>query len=272
MRCLVFSGSKIMKNIRLIARLDIKAPNLIKGINLEGVRVVGDPQVYAEHYYQSGIDEIIYMDVVASLFERNSLEDLVARTADEVFVPMTVGGGIRSLEDVDKILRSGADKIAINTAAIKRPELINEVAKRFGSQCMVLSVEAKQMGHGRWEVYTDNGRNKTGMDVVSWVKQAASMGVGEILLTSVDNEGTCVGFDVELIKAVTGVVTVPVIASGGMGSIQHLIDVVEIGGADAVAMAHVLHYKKIDLQKLRLCLKNKGYDVRDVNYATCSSH
>lgn len=240
-----------MGNIRLIARMDIKGPNLIKGIHLEGLRVMGDPQAFAEKYYKSGIDELIYIDAVASLYERNNLADIVKHTARHIFIPMTVGGGIRMIEDVTNLLRAGADKVAINTAAIRRPELITEVARRFGSQCMVLSIEAKRVGPQKWEAYVDNGRERTGLDVVEWVRKGESLGAGELLITSVDNEGTRKGFDVELIKAVSAAVAIPVIASGGMGECNHLYDVVNNGGADAVAMADVLHYERTNVEEIR---------------------
>ena len=166
--------------LRLIARLDIKGPNLIKGVHLEGLRVVGDPQEHARRYYEEGADELLYMDIVASLYGRNNLTEIVRRAAHDVFVPMTVGGGIRKLEDVKEILRAGADKVAINTAAIGRPDHIREVARRFGSQCMVLSIEAKRVAPGRWEAYTDNGRQRTGQDVISWVQRGVELGAGEI--------------------------------------------------------------------------------------------
>ena len=185
-----------MSNIRLIARLDIKGPNLIKGIHLEGLRVIGDPQEFAVRYYRQGADELLYMDVVASLYGRNNLSDIVQRAVRNVFVPITVGGGIRNLDDVRHILRCGADKVAINTAAVARPELVREVSRRFGAQCTVLSIEAKQQGPGKWEAYTDNGRERTGLDVVEWARRGAELGAGEILLTSVDREGTRKGFDV----------------------------------------------------------------------------
>jgi cyclase len=247
-----------MAGIRLIPRLDIKGPNLIKGIHLEGLRVVGDPQEHARRYYEQGADELIYMDIVASLYGRNNLRDIVSRTAQDVFIPLTVGGGVRSVDDVRELLRAGADKVAINTAAVKRPELITEVSRTFGSQCMVLSIEAKRIGNGRWEVFTDNGRERTGLDVVTWAKRAVDLGAGEILLTSVDREGTRKGFDVELTKAVSECCSIPVIASGGMGSDEHLEDVCKQGNADAVAMADVLHYRRMELPVIReAALKNK---------------
>lgn len=251
-----------MRNIRLIARLDIKAPNLIKGVRLEGLRVIGDPKTFATRYYEAGVDEIIYMDIVASLYERNSLGDLLTRTARDVFIPITVGGGVRSIDDVRALLRAGADKVAINTAAVRRPELISEVASRFGSQCMVLSVEAKSAGPGKWEAYTDNGRERTGLDVVEWVKRGCELGAGEILLTSVDQEGTRKGFDIDLLKAVTEVATSPVVASGGMGTLNHMREALDRGGVDAIAMADVLHYDRCTVQEVRAAATDAGYILR----------
>ena len=252
-----------MSRIRLISRLDIKGPNLIKGVNLEGLRIIGDPQEYAYKYYTQGIDEIIYMDVVASLYGRNSLHDTVKKTAYNIFVPLTVGGGLRSVSDVKEMLRAGADKVAINTAATKRPELITEVSQKFGSQCMVLSVEAKRQSN-YWEVFTDNGREKTSLNVVEWVQLGVELGAGEILLTSVDQEGTRQGFDCELVHAVSSAVSVPVIASGGMGNPQHLIDVVQNGHANAVAMADVLHYDRVSLTEVRKSSLDAGLDIRRI--------
>ena len=251
-----------MRNIRLIARLDIKGPNLIKGIHLEGLRVIGSPNEHALRYYLQGIDELIYIDCVASLYGRNHLADIVKLAAKNIFVPMTVGGGIRSVGDATEILRSGADKVAVNTAAVANPMLITDIAKRFGSQCMVLSIEAKQVGVEQWEVYTDNGRERTGLDVVDWCKRGEVLGAGEILLTSVDREGTRKGFDVDLVKAVSAEVSVPVIASGGMGKAEDLLAVVCEGGADAVAMADILHYRRAEIGDIRAAAKNAGLGVR----------
>lgn len=251
-----------MRKIRLIARLDIKGPNLIKGIHLEGLRVIGSPNVHALRYYQQGADELIYMDCVASLYGRNSLGDIVKGAAQDVFIPMTVGGGIRSVDDATYLLRCGADKVAVNTAAVANPRLISDIARRFGSQCMVLSIEAKEIGPDRWEVYTDNGREKTGWDVISWVKRAVSLGAGEVLLTSVDREGTRKGFDVPMIRAVTQEVGVPVIASGGMGKPGDVLDAVLEGGADAVAMADILHYGRATIGDIRSAASTGGIEVR----------
>lgn len=253
-----------MSRIRLIPRLDIKGPNLIKGVHLEGLRVIGDPQKYAHRYYEQGADELVYMDTVASLYGRNSLYDIVRRTAHDIFVPLTVGGGLRSVDDVREILRAGADKTAINTAAVRRPELIREIAHVFGSQCIVLSIEAKRQGKDHWEVYTDNGRERTGLDVVEWARRGVELGAGEILLTSIDQEGTRKGFDCDLMRAVSDVVSVPVIASGGMGSPEHLVNVVQEGHADAVAMADILHYNRITIPEIREAARLSGIEVRRV--------
>jgi len=260
-----------LRKVRLTARLDIKGPNLIKGIHLEGLRVLGDPQKFAEKYYSEGIDELIYMDSVASLYGRNNLLDIVARTIDKVFIPLTVGGGVRSVEDVNKLLRAGADKVAVNTAATKRPELISEISRKFGSQCMVLSIEAKRKADG-WECYTDNGRETTGLDVVQWAIQGERLGAGEILLTSVDQEGTKKGFDLELVERVSSAVNIPVIASGGMGTLQHLSDVIHQSGADAVAMADVLHYNRFSLNDIRHYAINNNINVRRFNEDGSLSH
>jgi cyclase len=251
-----------VRNIRLIARLDIKGPNLIKGIHLEGLRVIGQPGEHALRYYRQGADELIYMDCVASLYGRNHLGEIVRSAVKDIFVPITVGGGVRSVDDATQILRNGADKVAINTAAVADPNLISRVAHRFGSQCMVLSIEAKQVGSDRWEVYTDNGRERTGLDVIDWVKRGVSLGAGEILLTSVDKEGTRRGFDVALVKAVSGEVSVPVIASGGMGKPEDVLDVVRDGGADAIAMADILHYKRAEIGQIRAIAERAGFQVR----------
>lgn len=251
-----------MGKVRLIARLDIKGPNLIKGIKLEGLRVIGSPSEYALKYYHQGIDEFIYMDSVASLYSRNHLSDIISQAAKDIFVPITVGGGIRSIDNATDILRAGADKVAINTAAVARPEIIREIAQRFGSQCMVLSIEAKKIGEGKWEAFTDNGREHTGLDVLEWVKKGVSLGAGEILLTSVDQEGTKKGFDVELVRRVTAEVDVPVIASGGMGNVRDMIEVVRNGGADAVAMADILHYNRDSISSLRASAIKEGLEVR----------
>jgi cyclase len=251
-------------NPRIIPRLDIKGPNLIKGVHLEGLRVIGNPQEHARRYYHDGADELICIDIVASLYGRNNLSELVSEIAANVFIPITVGGGIRTLDDARRILRSGADKVAINTAAIAQPVLISDVARHFGSQAMVLSIEAKALGKGRWQAYTDNGRERTGRDVLSWAVEAVSRGAGEILLTSIDREGTRNGFDIELIESVRDAVSVPVIASGGMGTLEDFNRAVVDGGADGVAMADILHYNRASVGDIRSHAANAGLAVRRV--------
>ena len=246
---------------RVIPRLDIKGPNLVKGIHLEGLRKMGDPAAHALAYYEQGADELLYIDIVASLYERNSLTDVVERAASEVFVPLTVGGGIRKLDDINTLLRVGADKVAINTAAVRRPELIEEAARMFGSQCIVLSVEAKQQPAGHWEAYTDNGRERTGRDALEWVRQAVDLGAGEVLVTSVDKEGTRRGFDLPLIRQLADGLPVPLIACGGAGSIADVAEAYE-AGADAVAVASILHYETQTVSSLKRGLAGAGLEVR----------
>jgi len=253
-----------VSNLRIIPRLDIKGKNLIKGVQLEGLRVMGDPQEFALKYYRAGADELVYMDIVASLYGRNNLSDIIRRAADQVFIPITVGGGIRSVEDARHILRSGADKVAINTAAITRPDLIGEVARHFGSQAMVLSIEAKRVAQGKWEAYTDNGRERTGLDVLQWARRGVEMGAGEILLTSVDREGTRKGFDIDLIRQVCEAATVPVIASGGMGSIEDFLMAAQLGRPDGISMADTLHYNRLELGDIRAAALQAGLAVRQV--------
>ncbi|TGL99208.1 imidazole glycerol phosphate synthase subunit HisF [Leptospira jelokensis] len=252
-----------MRKVRLIARLDIKGSNLIKGVHLEGLRVIGKPSDFAHKYYKQGADELIYIDSVASLYGRNHLGEIVEDSVKDIFIPLTVGGGIRSVEDATSLLRSGADKVAINTAAVKNPNLISDISRKFGSQCMVISIQAKQVDEGKWEVFTDNGREKTGLDVVIWAKKAVELGAGEILLTSIDKEGTRKGFDVELVKSVTDVTSVPVIASGGMGMPEHMIDVIHHAHADAIAMADILHYDRSTFAELRKVALDSKIEVRN---------
>ncbi|MGE4242766.1 imidazole glycerol phosphate synthase subunit HisF [Ramlibacter sp.] len=252
------------RHVRIIARLDIKGPNLIKGIHLEGLRVVGDPHEHAVRYYAEGVDELLFIDIVASLYQRNNLSDIIKRAADRVYVPITVGGGIRSLADVATMMMSGADKVAINTAALARPELVTEVARRYGSQCMVLGVEAKRIAPGKWEAYTDNGRERTGKDVVQWVREAVDRGAGEVLLTSVDQEGTRKGFDVPLVQQVCDAVNVPVTASGGFGRAEDLAAVAATG-VSAIAVADALHWKRMTLAEIKSHAAAAGLDVRGVS-------
>lgn len=244
-------GNWTGNTVRIIARLDIKGPNLVKGVHLEGLRVLGKPWAYAKHYAAQGIDELLYMDAVASLYDRNGLLDFVECTAREVFVPITVGGGIRTLDDISAALRVGADKVAINTAAIKDPGLITRAAQRFGASTIVGSIEAQQCSTDRYECYMENGRQPTGIDVVEWARELADRGAGEILLTAVHREGTGSGFDLDLIRRVERAVPVPVIASGGAGSASHAADALHVGGVSAVAIASMFHYEAINTQRIR---------------------
>jgi cyclase len=247
---------------RVIARLDVKGPNLVKGIHLEGLRVIGDPQAFARRYYEDGIDEILYIDIVASLYGRNNILEVVRRTAANVFVPLTVGGGLRSVDDVRDALRAGADKVAINTAVIARPDLIREVAEAFGSQCVVVSIQTKRLADGRWEAYTDNGREKTGVDALEWARRAETLGAGELLVTSVDREGTRRGIELDFLKRVTAAVGIPVIAGGGVGSPEHAREAIVDGGADAVAVASILHYGTHAVAAIKGSLAEAGVPVR----------
>ena len=228
--------------VRIIPRLDIKGPNLVKGIHLEGLRVLGKPERFAKAYYENGADELIYMDVVASLYQRNTILDVVSKTAEEVFIPLTVGGGIRNIEDIRMVLRSGADKVALNTAAIREPNLIKESSLQFGSSTIVVSIEATKMSNGSYECFTDNGRESTGLDAMEWAGIAAEMGAGELLITSIDQEGTGKGFDTDLILAISESVSIPVIACGGAGTLNHIKEAINIGKADAVCLGSMLHY------------------------------
>lgn len=237
-------------NIRIIPRLDIKGPNLVKGIHLEGLRVLGKPEKYARYYYESGADELIYMDVVASLYNRNSLHDIIKRTAKEIFIPLTVGGGLRSLKDIQEVLRAGADKVSLNTAAINNPQIIKEASKRFGSSTILISIEAIKQADGRYLIYTDNGREHTGVEAVEWACKVEGLGAGEIMVTSIDREGTGKGYDLELTRKVSEAVSVPVICCGGAGSPSHIYEAISIGKADAVSMASVLHYNFLKQYKV----------------------
>jgi cyclase len=240
-----------VKNIRIIPRLDIKGPNLVKGIHLEGLRVLGKPEQFARYYYEMGADELAYIDVVASLYNRNSLLDIVSRTAREIFIPLLVGGGLRTLDDIREALRAGADKVSLNTAAIKNPAIIKEAAKRFGSSTIVVSIEAIRQPDGKYLAYTDNGREYTGVEVFSWAERVAELGAGEIMLTSIDREGTGLGYDIELTKKVAELVPIPVIACGGAGSAQDVAEAVVDGRADAVSLASILHYDFIEKVELK---------------------
>jgi len=244
------SGSQRMTAKRIIARLDVKGDRLIKGVHLEGWRFLGNPNDYCRKYYQEGIDEIIYVDAVASLYSRDHIKEIIKQTTADVFVPITAGGGIKSVEDAYEILRCGADKVAVNTAAFKRPELITEIANRFGVQCMVISIQAKKNSSGQYMACYDSAREYTDTNVITWAKEAVERGAGEILLTSVDQEGTMKGMDLELIKLVCSAVNVPVIACGGFAQPADFISSVQ-AGADAVAIARALHYEHVQIGNIR---------------------
>lgn len=222
--------------------MDIKGPNLVKGIHLEGLRVLGKPEQFARYYYETGADELIYMDVVASLYNRNSLHDIIRRTAKEIFIPLAVGGGLRTIKDIKDVLRAGADKVSLNTAAINNPRIIKEASKTFGSSTIIVSIEAIRQPDGRCLAFTDNGREHTGVEVVAWAKEAEGLGAGEIFLTSIDRDGTGLGYDVELIRMVAEAVAIPVIACGGAGKLEDVRQVIIEGKADAVSIASMLHY------------------------------
>ena len=231
--------------LRIIPRLDIKGPNVIKGIHLEGLRVLGAPDAFAKLYESEGADELFYMDAVASLYERNGLLDIVERTARNVFIPLCVGGGMRSKEDIRTALRAGADKVAINTAAIARPNFIKEAAEDFGSSTIVVAIETIRQPNGTYLCFTNCGREHTGVEAINWAQQAAALGAGEIVITSVDREGTGRGYDIELTRRIAQSVSIPVIAHGGAGSIDDVADCIRDGHADAVAIASLLHYNAI---------------------------
>jgi len=231
-----------MKTVRVIPRLDIKGPNLVKGIHLEGLRVLGKPSDFAKYYYEQGADELLFMDVVASLYERNSLHHIISETAKKIFIPITVGGGLRSISDIKDVLRVGADKVCLNTAAIKNPQLIKDASRMFGSSTIVVAIEAIKESEGKYLAYTDNGREYTGVDVFEWAQKVDELGAGEIVITSVDREGTGQGFDLDLITKIRSLVTIPVIAHGGAGKNQDIVNLFEYEAADAVMASSLFHY------------------------------
>ena len=247
-------------NHRIIARLDIKKNDLIKGVQMEGWRKVGSPSIFAEKFYLSGADELLYMDVVASLYQRSNLKNIVSEVAEKVFIPITVGGGIDNLKSADELMKSGADKLAINTAATKRPALIKELSEYYGSQAVVVSIEAKKQQNS-WTAMTDNGRNHTGLDVISWAAKCQSLGAGEILITSIDQDGTKKGPDIELIENIVKEIDIPVIYSGGFGNENHIKTALDLD-LDAVALASAIHYELIELGKLKTSLFNQNYKIR----------
>ena len=249
-------------SIRLISRLDVKMSHLIKGVQMEGWRKLGDPSDRAQKYYEEGVDEILYIDVVASLYQRNNLHGIVKSVASRTFVPITVGGGIADLGAAKALMSVGADKLAINTAATKRPSFLTELSNTYGSQAVVLNLEAKKLqGGGGWTVMTDNGRNHTGRDAIAWAVEASSLGAGEILVTSIDSDGSKKGMDLELISALSSEVDIPVIASGGCASSEHACAAIE-EGADAIAIGAALHSGDLGLIPLRDDLRGLGYPLR----------
>ena len=231
-----------MKTIRIIPRLDIKGPNLVKGIHFEGLRVLGKPSDFAKYYYEQGADELMFMDVVASLYERNSLHSIISETAKSIFIPITVGGGLRSISDIKEVLRAGADKVCLNTAAINNPQLIKDASRMFGSSTIVVAIEAIKESNGTYLAYTDNGREYTGIDVFEWAQKVDELGAGELVISSVDREGTGEGYDLELISKVNSLVSIPVIAHGGGGKKEHILSVIKEAGVDAITVASLLHY------------------------------
>lgn len=251
-----------MHSVRVIPRLDIKGPNVVKGIHLEGLRIVGKPVELARKYFEQGADELIVMDTVASLYGRSPDFDLMRSVADELFIPLTMGGGIQSIRDINNFLRAGADKIAINTGAIRRPQLLEEAVHQFGSQCIVLSVEAKRKPGSGWEAYTDGGREHSGRDAIEWIRQAIELGIGEILLTSVDFDGTRRGYDLELLAAVSAFASVPVVIHGGARDGQSLVQAIREGHADAISMATILHYDEWTIGKLKRELAEHSIPIR----------
>ena len=251
-----------MHTKRIIPCLDVKAGCVVKGTNFVGLQDAGDPVELAHIYDEEAADELVFLDITASVEQRKAMLDVINRTAGEVFMPLTVGGGISTVIDIRNALNAGADKTSLNTAAVKNPELISEGARLFGSQCIVLAVDAKRIAENKWEVYVNGGRTPTGLDVLEWVKRAVSLGAGEILLTSMDCDGTKNGYDIPLTRAVSEAVQVPVIASGGAGELEHFYDVLTAGKADAVLAASVFHYKKFSIRQVKEYLRSRGVEVR----------
>jgi imidazole glycerol-phosphate synthase subunit HisF len=246
---------------RIIPCLDVNAGRVVKGVNFVGLRDAGDPVEVARIYDREGADELCFLDITASHEQRGIILDVVARTADEVFMPLTVGGGINRLEDIQKLLRAGADKVSINTGAVARPEFVREAAEIFGSQCIVVAIDVKRNGDG-WEVFTHGGRKATGIDACEWAERMASYGAGEILLTSMDRDGTKIGYDIELTRAVSDRVAIPVIASGGVGNLQHILEGVTAGKASAALAASIFHYREFTIADCKRFLSENGIAVR----------
>ena len=247
---------------RIIPCLDVHAGRVVKGVNFVSLRDAGDPVEVARRYDEAGADELAFLDITASSDARDTIVPVIERVAEQVFIPLTVGGGVRKVEDVRKLLNAGADKVSINTAAVENPQLVADAARRFGSQAIVVAVDAKSAGPGRWEVYTHGGRKPTGKDAVQWAARMAEHGAGEILLTSMDRDGTKIGFDLELTRAVSDAVDVPVIASGGVGALEHLSEGIRVGGADAVLAASIFHYGEFTVGQAKALLARDGIPVR----------
>lgn len=247
---------------RIIPCLDVKDGKVVKGKKFTGLANVGDPVQMAAFYDAEGADELVFLDIAASIEQRKSMLDMICRTAGEVFMPFAVGGGISTVQDIRNCLNAGADKISLNTAAVKDPALITQGAELFGTQCILLAVDAKRCGKNQWEVYINGGHTPTGLDCLAWVQKAVALGAGEILLTSMDADGTKAGYDIPLTKAVSAVVNVPIIASGGAGALEHFYDVLTEGGADAVLAASVFHYKEFTVKQVKTYLRSKGVEVR----------
>jgi cyclase len=255
-----------MRTTRVIPCLDVDAGRVVKGVNFVGLRDAGDPVELAARYDQEGADEIVFLDITASSDRRDTMVDVARRTADTVFIPFTIGGGVRSVDDARRLLRAGADKVSVNTAAVERPELISAIATEFGAQCVVCAIDARRVASGglSWEVFVHGGRTATGIDALAWADEAVRRGAGEILLTSMDRDGTREGFDLELTRAVTDLVDVPVIASGGVGTLEHLVEGVLEGGADAVLAASIFHFGEHTVAEAKQVLAARGVTVRPV--------
>ncbi len=244
--------------MRIIPRIDIKNNYVIKGINFEGLRKVGDPINFAKKYYNDGADEIIYVDCVASLYGQNNLAEITVNSTKDIFIPFCVGGGIRSIEDATSLFKNGADKVTVNTAAIENKSLIEQLSNKFGSQSIVLSVEAKKISKNKWQVYKNFGRDQTEIDVIEWVEKASKAGAGEILLTSIESEGLGIGYDIGLYQECEKVVNIPIIACGGFGKLDHIKELKDNTNIDAIALSQALHYEKINLKEIKqYCIKNK---------------
>ena len=247
---------------RIIPCLDVNAGRVVKGVNFVSLRDAGDPVEVARRYDEQGADEITFLDITASSDDRDIILDIVSACAEQVFIPLTVGGGVRKVEDVRRLLLAGADKVSMNTAAVNNPRLIADAASKVGSQCIVVAIDAKRTAPGRWRVFTHGGRTDTGIDAVEWARQTVALGAGEILLTSMDCDGARQGFDLELTRAVADAASVPVIASGGVGVLQHLVDGVSIGGADAVLAASIFHYGEFTVREAKTYMREHGVEVR----------